>query len=93
METTTRFFSYTQRYTKTFMLAGLLACAYGFFAAAPAYLLQHMVDGVLVAKQTTLLLPFIGIFLFFFPGKSNLYVCLNLLASANWILCCKRYST
>lgn len=70
MNTTKTLFSYTRQYSKTFLLAGGLSCLYGLFSAAPAYLLQHMVDMVLVVKKTDLLLPFILIFIGMFLGKA-----------------------
>lgn len=70
MSITRRVLSYTKRYWKTFAWAGFFSCFYGLFAAAPTYLLQHMVDTVLVAKRTNLLLPFMLCFIGMFVGKA-----------------------
>jgi len=70
MNTIRRILSYTKHYWRRFIVSGFLSCLYGLFSASPAWLIQHLVDNVLVAKASSLLLPFIGIFISLFIGKA-----------------------
>lgn len=62
--------AYVRRYSRRFAIAVFLACCFGLFSAAPAYLIEHMVDSVFVKKQSNLLLTFVLGFVGLFAGRA-----------------------
>ena len=78
-----RILNYTTRYWKRLLLSGITASLFGLFSAAPAYIIQHIVDKVFVQKAISLLIPFLVFFfsLFLIKGLfmylSNYYM--------NWV--------
>ena len=83
MNSLKRVLNYTKRYWHFLFLSITTATFYGFFSAAPIYIIKDTVDEVLVKKLDHLLIPFILGFLLLFALKglfmylSNYYM--------NWV--------
>ena len=60
---------YAKKYWKPLILSSLCACVFGFFSAAPSYLIRYAVDMVFVGQMRHLLFPFIVGFLGLFVLK------------------------
>ncbi len=83
MNSLNRVLNYTKKYWRFLFLSIATATFYGFFSAAPIYIVKDTVDEVLVKKLDHLLIPFILGFLLLFTLKglfmylSNYYM--------NWV--------
>ena len=65
-----RMLTYSKRYWKQLLFSGITSTLFGIFAAAPSYVIQHVIDVVIVQKHTHLLLPFVFLFIGLFVCKA-----------------------
>lgn len=68
--TLTRLLSYIKPYKYHFFASALISGLFGIFSAGPVYLIQQLVDNVITSRNTTLLFPFILLFIALYIGKA-----------------------
>ena len=64
-----RLLTYTKRYWGRLLLSIATATFYGFFSAAPTYVLKHTIDDIFVSRFEHLIIPFIAAFVVLFACK------------------------